>query len=59
MQLKIQASWAWAATWLWTKMMLEAGSTPQAIIAAAAVRELSRSSCGSCQTVIACMSTTQ
>jgi hypothetical protein len=58
-QLKIQASRACAWTWLWMNRMQRAGSSPQAISAAAISRVWRASSFGSCQTVMACRSTTQ
>ena len=58
-QLKIQASSAWAGTWLWLKITDFSASMPAAIIAAATSRVLLRSCAGSCHTVMACRSTTQ
>ena len=58
-QLKIQASSACAGTWLWLKRIERAGSRPQAMKAAATSRVGLASAAGSCQTVIACRSTTQ
>ena len=58
-QLNTQASSACSATWLWLKMMFFFGSMPQAMKAAVTSRVVLASSGGSCQTVIACMSTTQ
>jgi hypothetical protein len=50
---------ACSGTWLCTKIVLRSGSTPRAIICAAADRVFWRSSAGSCGSVIACRSTTQ
>ena len=58
-QLKIQASSAWPGTWLWLKRIERAGSRPQARKAAAISRVALLQRFGSCQTVIACRSTTQ
>jgi hypothetical protein len=58
-QLKIQASSACSATWLWLNRIERFGSRPIARNAAATSRIARRSLSGSCQTVIACRSTTQ
>ena len=51
-----QPSWACAGIWLCTKIAERSGSTPIASSWAAARRQRSRSTLGSCSTVIACMS---
>jgi drug/metabolite transporter (DMT)-like permease len=58
-QLKIQPNSAWADTWDWLNKIERAGSIPAAINPAAASCVAWRSLAGSCQTVIACMSTRQ
>jgi hypothetical protein len=58
-QLNTQASSACSGTWLWLKTMCFFGSMPQAMKAAVTSRVARVSSAGSCQTVIACRSTTQ
>ena len=51
-----QPSWACAGIWLWTKIAERSGSMPIASSWAAARRVRSRSTFGSCSTVIACRS---
>ncbi len=58
-QLKIQASWAWAGTWLWLKTICLRASMPAARKAAVTSRVWLRSSAGSCHWVMACWSTMQ
>ena len=51
-----QPSWAWAGTWLCTKIADRSGSMPIATSWAAARSVRSRSTRGSCSTVMACRS---
>ena len=53
---RIHPSWACSGTWLWMKIAERAGSMPMASSCAAARSDRSRSTFGSCSTVIACRS---
>ena len=58
-ELSSQFASAWAVTWLWTKTVERSGSSPLANSIAPVLIVASRSSAGSCSTLIECRSTTQ